>query len=123
MIFSLKNLCVAGLYVCASFGVNTVDALSPIRCGGLGNYGSSFLQVLGNCSAVAAELNKVDGIDGVKCLSWDDEQRGYLVTTGWVSENEQCPAAAGALNSFGIAGVECVGYNILFHSDSSLMRC
>lgn len=68
MIYSSKNLSIAGLFAFAAFSPNNVEALPQIEC--RTNY-YSFLHVpagRSQCDAVVAELNKLDGIDLI-CVS------------------------------------------------------
>jgi len=86
---------------CAPFAV---QALSPIGCSG------SLLQVEEECAAVAAELNKVDGImrfdgDGVEC--YDPRTLELHEQPGFLTVKQFCGTAQDTLNRFdGIAGVD-----------------
>ena len=70
MIYSSKNLSIAGLFAFAAFSPNNVEALPQISCE-TNRYGDSYIyvSVTSQCKAVVAELNKFDGISGMKCVS------------------------------------------------------
>lgn len=86
MIYSSKNLSIAGLFAFAAFSPNNVDALPEIKCYSSG----SGLYVPGHYSygnAVMAEMNKVDGIG--------------LSTPGFSAMSMSgCRASAAILNKF-----------------------